>query len=185
MKLIVGLGNPGRAYAMTRHNVGFMVVDRLATDASISIKRSECQALIGRAEIEGVEVTLAKPQTYMNLSGRAVACLAAMYELRPEEMIVVVDDFALPLGRLRVRRKGSAGGHNGLKSIIEELGTGDFPRLRLGIKPDDAIADTVEFVLSRFESDELPLVDEMIDQAVAALKTMLREGVERTMSSFN
>lgn len=170
---------------MTRHNVGFMVIERLAADTGIVMKQSECQSLVGRAVIEGTDVKLAKPQTYMNLSGRAVGCLAGSDELQAGDIIVVVDDLALPLGKLRIRRKGSAGGHNGLKSIIEELGTNEFSRLRLGIKPESTIAEPVEFVLSHFERDELPRLDEMIDRAVAALRMMLREGVDKTMSRFN
>jgi len=185
MHAIVGLGNPGRAYAWTRHNLGFLVVDRLAQEAGISVNRIECDALIGRGRIAGAAVLLVKPQTFMNRSGKAVACLLSTYGLRPADVVVVVDDLTLPLGTLRWRRRGRAGGHNGLKSIIEEIGTTDFPRLRLGIRPDRPPADTVEFVLSEISPEERPTVEAMIGCAVAAMTVFLRDGIEAAMSRFN
>jgi PTH1 family peptidyl-tRNA hydrolase len=131
--LIVGLGNPGAEYASTRHNLGFMLVDLLASQANAQVKRTECRALIGRAEIDGRTVELAKPQTYMNLSGEAVKCLLQKEERSRERLIVISDDLALPFGTIRVRPQGSHGGQNGLRSIIEVLGTNEFTRLRIGI----------------------------------------------------
>jgi PTH1 family peptidyl-tRNA hydrolase len=186
MWLIVGLGNPGKRYERTRHNAGFMVIDRLAKELEIVMRRSECYALVASAVLEGHEVRLVKPQTFMNLSGQAVACLAKKYTISPQEVLVVVDDFALPLGKLRIRRRGSDGGHNGLKSLIAEIGTTDFPRVRLGIQPEEGqIDDPVNFVLSNFDKEESEVVDQLIDQAVAAIKTILREGVEQAMTKFN
>lgn len=185
MKAIVGLGNPGRDYARTRHNLGFLVVDALVERARISLDQVECNALVGRGEVAGVAVLLAKPRTFMNRSGDAVACLVSTYALEPADVLVVVDDLALPLGTIRLRRRGRAGGHNGLKSIIAALGTTDFPRLRLGIKPECPIEDTVAFVLSEFEEHERPVVEAMIARAVEAITVFLREGVDAAMSRFN
>lgn len=185
MKAIVGLGNPGPNYARTRHNLGFLVVEALAERARIPLDRVECDALVGRGEVAGVAVLLAKPRTFMNRSGDAVVCLISSYALQPADVLVVVDDLALPLGVIRLRRRGRAGGHNGLKSIIEALGTTDFPRLRLGIKPERPIEDTVAFVLSEFDEHERPLVDAVIARAIEAITVFLREGVDGAMSRFN
>ncbi|HXF06858.1 MAG TPA: aminoacyl-tRNA hydrolase [Blastocatellia bacterium] len=185
MKAIVGLGNPGPDYARTRHNLGFLVVDALAEGARISLDRIECDAFVGRGGVADVAVLLAKPRTFMNRSGDAVACLVSTYALEPADVLVVVDDLALPLGTIRLRRRGRSGGHNGLKSIIEALGTTDFPRLRLGIKPECPIEDTVAFVLSEFEEHEWPLVEAMIARAIEAITVFLREGIDAAMSRFN
>lgn len=185
MRAIVGLGNPGRAYACTRHNLGFLVVDALAKKAGFSLDRIECDALVGCGEVAGVTVILAKPQTFMNRSGEAVACLVSTYGLGPADVLIVADDLALPLGTIRLRRRGGAGGHNGLKSIIEAIGTTDFPRLRLGIRPECPIEDVVEFVLSEFEEHERPLVTAMIARASEAITVFLREGIDAAMSRFN
>src|ERR1044071_8888652 len=152
MVLIVGLGNPGKEYEGTRHNLGFMVIDKLADDCGAEVKSRECQSRVARAEIEGCGVKLVKPQTYMNLSGEAVACLFAKHRLAEpgEKLIVISDDLALPLGKIRIRASGSAGGHNGLKSIIGALGTSEFTRLRIGIQPDHPISDSKRFVLDSF-----------------------------------
>src|SRR5256714_10658805 len=150
-RLIVGLGNPGAEYEWTRHNLGFMLVDRLAREQGREIKRSECRALVGRAELEGEQVELVKPQTYMNLSGEAVACLAQKRALEiRRDLIVVSDDLALPFGAIRLRPRGSSGGHNGLRSLISALKTDEFIRLRIGIQPDHPISDARRFVLERF-----------------------------------
>ncbi|MCS6816922.1 MAG: aminoacyl-tRNA hydrolase [Blastocatellia bacterium] len=185
MKLIVGLGNPGHAYARTRHNLGFRVVDRLAEILGASIERQEAHALIGAAQAEGVSLLLAKPQTYMNRSGHAVGELVRRYEIPLEDLLVVLDDLDLPLGTIRIRRKGSAGGHRGLLSVIEALTSTAFPRLRLGIRPHAPIADTVAFVLSPFEPDEEPIVEAMIERAAAAALLWVREGIEKAMAEFN
>src|SRR5687767_14037466 len=143
-RLIVGLGNPGAQYERTRHNLGFMLVDLLAREAGADVKRKECRALVGRAELEGSPLDLVKPQTFMNLSGEAVACLLAKHDSKSaaENMIVISDDLALPFGTIRLRRRGSAGGHNRLQSIIAAIETDEFMRLRIGIQPDHPLSNT-------------------------------------------
>ena len=185
--LIVGLGNPGADYEWSRHNLGFMLIDRLASEAGIECKRRECQAVVGRGEVEGAAVKLVKPQTYMNLSGSAVSCLVAKHRL-PEpgrHLIVISDDLALPFGRIRIRERGSAGGHNGLKSIIASIGTNEFIRLRLGIQPDHPLADAKGFVLDSFPRSSRVAVKQMIEKGVAALRCILRDGVLKAMSEYN
>ncbi len=145
--LIVGLGNPGVPYEKTRHNLGFMLVDLLAKEAQTQVKRDECRALVGRAEIENRMIELAKPQTYMNLSGESVGCLLKKPDRSIEKLIVISDDLALPLGKIRLRPQGSHGGHNGLRSIIDCLKTDEFVRLRIGILPEHPVANTKNFVL--------------------------------------
>lgn len=187
MRLIVGLGNPGSEYEGTRHNLGFMLIDKLATDAQINVGRRECTALVGRAQIEGVSVKLVKPQTYMNLSGQSVSCLLNKHPAEPQgsQLIVITDDLALPLGKIRIRERGSAGGHKGLKSIIAALGTTEFVRLRIGIQPDHPISDPKKFVLDWFSKNERALVKEVIEESGQAIRTVLRDGVLRAMSEFN
>ncbi len=148
--LIVGLGNPGPEYAKTRHNLGFMLTDVLAERMQTTVKREECRALMGRGRIENQTVELAKPQTYMNLSGEAVKCLLAKDERSAEQLIVISDDLALPFGSIRIRPSGSHGGHNGLRSIMDCLGTQEFTRLRIGIMPEHTVADAKKFVLDPF-----------------------------------
>ena len=185
--LIVGLGNPGSDYASTRHNLGFMLIDKLAGDERIVVKRRECNALVGQGEIEGVVTKLAKPQTFMNLSGVAVSCLLRKLESDApvKKLVVISDDLALPVGKIRIRERGSAGGHNGLKSIIAEIGTEEFIRLRIGIQPDHPLADPKRFVLDTFSRSELPLVEETIERAAAALRTLIRDGALKAMADFN
>jgi PTH1 family peptidyl-tRNA hydrolase len=187
MVLIVGLGNPGKEYEWSRHNLGFMLIDKLARDAVIEVKRRECQSVVGRGEIEGRSVKLVKPQTYMNLSGDAVACLVAKHKLAElgENLIVVSDDLALPLGKIRIRARGSAGGHNGLKSIIGSVGTTEFTRLRIGIKPEHPISDTKRFVLDSFPSAARAEVEKVLDQSAEALRAVLKDGVLKAMSTYN
>ena len=187
MVLIVGLGNPGKEYQWSRHNLGFMLIDKLASEAVIDVKRRECQSVVGRGEIEGHSVKLVKPQTYMNLSGEAVACLVAKHKLTEpgENLIVISDDLALPLGNIRIRAKGSAGGHNGLKSIIESVGTTEFTRLRIGIKPDHPISDSKRFVLDSFPSAARAEVEKVLDRSAEALRAILKDGVLKAMSIYN
>src|ERR1043165_8053983 len=187
MFLIVGLGNPGSEYAATRHNLGFMLIDKLAADAQITVGRRECSALVGRAQIEDVVVKLAKPQTYMNLSGQTVSCLIAKHPADPRgsQLIVINDDLALPLGTIRIRERGSAGGHNGLKSIIASLGTNEFIRLRIGITPEHPISDSKKFVLDNFSRSERLIVDEAIELSAKAIRTIIRDGALKAMSEFN
>jgi PTH1 family peptidyl-tRNA hydrolase len=184
--LIVGLGNPGAEYEWTRHNLGFMLVERLARESGREIKRAECRALVGFAEIEGERVELAKPQTYMNLSGESVACLARKRELKiSSELIVVSDDLALPFGTLRLRARGSAGGHNGLKSIIAALKTEEFIRLRVGIQPAHPLSDARSFVLERFAQAQRDEVEKVLERARDALRAVVRDGIDKAMSLYN
>jgi len=184
--IIVGLGNPGEQYAATRHNLGFMLIDKLASDESITVKRRECQSLVGQGNVEGVVTRLAKPQTFMNLSGHAVSCLLDKGELdATKQLVVISDDLALPLGKIRVRERGSAGGHNGLKSIIAEIGTDEFIRLRIGIQPDHPISDAKRFVLDQFSGTERTLVEETIARSVQAVRTIIRDGALKAMMEFN
>ncbi len=185
MRLIVGLGNPGPEYAWTPHNLGFLVVDRLAETARIRIDRPEAKAYIGRGQLAGHEVLLAKPQTFMNVSGLAVRDLAGRFECDPAEMIVVYDDVALPWGYLRIRERGSAGGHKGLKSLIGALGTDEFTRVRLGVQAEDAVGDLAAYVLSPMSKAELEIAAEMIEQAAEAVQVILAEGTQRAMNRFN
>lgn len=185
MRLIVGLGNPGMEYAWTPHNLGFMVVDRLAERAGARVERPEARSYIGRAQFAGHEVLLAKPQTYMNASGPAVRELLERFECDPAEMIVLVDEAALPWGVLRIRESGSAGGHNGLKSVIGALGSDEFIRVRMGIRPEHAVGDLADYVTRPMRKAELEMAAEMIDLAADAVEAVLTEGPGRAMSRFN
>ena len=185
MKLIVGLGNPGYEYYLTPHNLGFMAVDRLAEDCGVDIGHREAQALTAASEIEGIPVLLAKPQTFMNLSGLAVARLLAKHGLAIEDLIVLVDEVNIPLGSLRIRPAGSAGGHNGLKSIIGALGSDEFVRVRMGAQPDRPMEDKVSYVLGRFRKADLETVAEMLDRSSEAVQIILKEGVQKAMNRFN
>lgn len=185
MKLIVGLGNPGRRYRGTRHNVGWEVIARLAGRAAIRVNEDEGFAEVGRGTIGGRRVLLARPFTYMNVSGEAVRDLRRRHRLRPEDILVVVDDIDLPLGRLRLRAGGSAGGHNGLRSVIEALGTTEFPRLRVGIGRPPEGTDPAEFVLTRFTSEEAPVAQASIERAADAVELAITEGLTAAMNRFN
>jgi peptidyl-tRNA hydrolase, PTH1 family len=186
LKLIVGLGNPGLEYHLTRHNLGFMAVDRVAEQCGVEIVRPETQALTAHARIGASEVVLAKPMTFMNLSGLAVRRLMDRYEAAPGDLIVLVDEVDLPFGSLRIRKRGSAGGHNGLKSIIGAIGSDEFVRVRMGIKPEEQPADGLaSHVLGRFRRRDLEGVAEMVDRAAEAVTVIIREGAERAMNQFN
>jgi PTH1 family peptidyl-tRNA hydrolase len=186
VKLIVGLGNPGYEYHFTPHNLGFMAVDRLAQISNAEFSRRESRSSVASARLFGEPVVLAKPQTFMNLSGPAVAGLLQNLELGVEDLIVLVDDINLPLGTLRIRKKGSAGGHNGLKSVIGSLGTDSFTRVRMGAGSGQPVGeDLVSYVLSPFAEKDRETVAEMVEQAVQAVRVILREGVEKAMNLFN
>ena len=185
MRLIVGLGNPGIEYTWTPHNLGFLVVDMLAEQAGIRVTRPESKSYVGLGNIAGHEVMLAKPQTMMNLSGLAVRELLGRAGCEPSDIIVVCDDIALPWGMLRVRERGSAGGHNGLKSVIGALGTMEFPRVRLGVQPEEFRGDVKEYVLRQIRRDEEDLAAEEIEQGAEALKVILAEGIQSAMNRFN
>ena len=179
MKLIVGLGNPGPEYELTPHNLGFLTIDRIADDRSVDVRNRQCQALTGRLQIGKELVLLAKPETYMNLSGLAVRELLAEYQLRPEaDLIVIYDELDLPLGTIRIRQRGSSAGHNGMESIIGTLGTEEFLRIRLGIAPEKKI-------LKPFTKRQLKVVDEVLDTATEAVKVILTEGPAAAMNRFN
>jgi len=185
MRIIVGLGNPGREYAWTPHNLGFQVMDCLADRFAIRITRPEGQSVIGLGRIAGHDVVLAKPQTFMNLSGHAVADLIARYETDPAETIVVSDEAALPWGMIRIRERGSAGSHNGLKSVIGALGTDEFLRVRLGIKPEHPVSDLAAYVLASMGKDVRETAEAMIVEAADAVEMILAEGTGRAMAHFN
>lgn len=183
--LIVGLGNPGAEYEWTRHNLGFMLIDKLARDAGVDVGRRECSSLVGRAMIEGCEATLVKPRTFMNLSGEAVACFLAKQKLSAPSLLVISDDLALPFGTIRIRPRGSAGGHNGLKSIIGALGSDEFIRLRIGIQPEHPVSDAKKFVLDSFPKVVRSKLEEVLDLSAEAVRTVLKEGVLKAMSEYN
>lgn len=183
--VIIGLGNPGERYERTRHNLGFMVVDRLAREAQTAVKREECRSLIGLAIIEGQRAELVKPQTFMNLSGEAVSCLLRKQGRSVERLIVISDDLALPLGRIRIRPKGSHGGHNGLRSVIDHLKTNEFIRLRVGILPDHPVANTRDFVLREFAKSETEAVNEVVENSAVAVRKIIAEGTEKAMAAWN
>jgi PTH1 family peptidyl-tRNA hydrolase len=187
VKLIVGLGNPGREYRDTRHNVGFMVVDEVARRHSVGWASGPSQiaeTLVGKT-FGGVPLMLAKPLTYMNLSGEAVAGLTRYFDIDVADLFVIVDEAALPFGKLRARARGSAGGHNGLKSIIERLGTTDFPRLRLGVGRGDGRRDLADHVLAKFERSEQAELDTFIARAADAAEMFAAEGISKVMNMYN
>ena len=183
--LIVGLGNPGAAYEKTRHNIGFLLVDLLARGFQTQIKRDECRSLIGRAEIENRRTELAKPQTFMNLSGEAVSCLLAKPDRSVERLIVISDDLALPFGKIRIRPSGSHGGHNGLRSIIDCLGSNEFIRLRIGITPEHPVSNAKNFVLENFSKNESAEIEKILEMSADAVRSILRDGIDRAMAEFN
>ena len=185
MKLVVGLGNPGSEYEGSRHNVGFMVIDLPARRKGIRVGQRRFHALLGQGEIAGEEVLLAKPITYMNRSGYAVRAIAGWYGIGLPDILVVVDDMALDPGRIRVRPKGSDGGHNGLKSIIALLGSEEFPRLRVGIGKPGPADDAISHVLGWFTRDELPTVLEAFGRAADAVEVWVSSGIDEAMNRFN
>ena len=185
MKLVVGLGNPGYEYHLTPHNLGFMVVDRLAEICKAEFSRREARARVASARFHGEQIILAKPQTFMNLSGISVSGLLKSLDLPLEDLVVVVDDVDLPLGSLRIRQRGSAGGHNGLKSIIGSLETDCFTRIRMGARPERPVNDLVSYVLTPFTEGDQEAVAGMIEQSVQAVRVILKEGVEKAMNLFN
>ncbi len=184
-RLIVGLGNPGEQYANTRHNVGFWVVSLLARRHGIALSQHRHHSRFGIGTIGEVPVLLAQPMTYMNRSGEAVKALLQAYHLQPSQMLVVYDEVALPLGTLRLRPKGSSGGHNGMRSIISAIGTEEFPRLRIGIGPAPEGVDLADFVLSPFEESEKPLIARLLEISADACEAWLVEPSEQVMARFN
>lgn len=185
MKLIVGLGNPGSRYRGTRHNVGWEVLDRLARKHGIAIEEDTGWAEVGRGDIGPHRVVLARPMTYVNASGMAVQDLKRRYRVKPSDLFLIVDDLDLPLGRLRLRQKGTAGGHNGLRSVIEALGTNGFPRMRVGIGRPPGKTDAADHVLARFSAEERQMLNDALDRAVEALELAIVDGVDVAMNRFN
>ena len=185
MRVIVGLGNAGPEYAWTPHNLGFLAVDAVAERARIRVERPEAKSLVGLGQFAGQEIALAKPHTMMNLSGLAVRDLLERFECGPQEMVVLYDDVALPWGMLRVRERGSAGSHNGLKSIIGTIGTNEFPRVRMGIHPDHPVGDLAAYVLRPMRKTDLEMAAEMTEQAAEAVELILTRGVAHAMNRFN
>jgi PTH1 family peptidyl-tRNA hydrolase len=183
--LVAGLGNPGPQYELTPHNLGFLTVDRLAERNAIRVVRKEAQALVGLGRIGDAEAVLAKPQTFMNVSGPPVRALLYKYEMGPENLLLVYDELALPWMNLRIRPKGSDAGHNGVKSVIRSLGTENFARLRLGIHPGRPVGDGGKFVLEPIRKAQWKDLDELLEQAALAVESIAAEGVEKAMAKFN
>ena len=186
MKLIVGLGNPGVEYQFTPHNLGFLVVDRIANERAVEVRNRQCRALTARVVIGSETILLAKPETFMNLSGISVRELVGKHEVRVEEdLIVIQDELDFPLGTLRIHRRRSSAGHNGIESIINALGTQDFLRIRMGVAPDHKIEDGMSYLLAPFRKAQLKVVDEMLDVAADAVKAILTDGAAAAMNRFN
>ena len=186
MYIIVGLGNPGREYEQTKHNVGFRVIDKLADKYTIDVTKFKHKAFTGDGMINGKKVFLVKPQTYMNLSGDSVGEMAQFYKIPPENIIVINDDISLDVGRIRVRPKGSAGGHNGLKSIIYRLNSDTFPRVKMGVgAPKHEDYDLADFVLGRFTKEEIPVMEDAIVKAEKAVAEIIKNGVQSAMNKYN
>jgi PTH1 family peptidyl-tRNA hydrolase len=186
VKLIVGLGNPGIEYQFTPHNLGFLTIDCLANEYDVEVRNRNCRALTARAVIGEQQVLLAKPETYMNLSGLSVRELLAKHKLKPEtDLIVVYDELDLPLGTIRIRQRGSSAGHNGMESVIGAVGTQEFLRIRLGIAPEKKVADGVKYVLTPFRKKQLKVVDAVLDNAAEAVKVILKDGPAAAMNRFN
>jgi PTH1 family peptidyl-tRNA hydrolase len=187
---VVGLGNPGDRYTGTRHNVGFDVAEAFAKRAgggSVRLDRLDCRALTGRLDVGGTRVLVARPQTYMNLSGESVKGLVTKYQVLPERLVVVLDEVALPIGSIRIRRSGSAGGHKGLQSVLDCLGTNEVPRMRLGVRGENFQPGEPkdDYVLSRFSKKERPVIEEAIASAAEAIEVFVAEGIEASMNTFN
>ena len=185
MKIVCGLGNPGRRYQRTRHNLGFMVVDRFASEKRVTVKEKKYHSLIGSWQMNGEKVLLVKPQTHMNRSGEAIRTLFRYFPVALQDLVVIHDDLDLPLGRIRMRPRGRAGGHQGVLSILEALEGEDFFRVRLGIGRPPAGVDPSDFVLDPFPLKETDLVDEAVSKAADALESLLQEGSHRAMERFN
>ena len=185
MYIIAGLGNPGKQYEWTRHNAGFMTLDVLADRYNIDVGEKAHKALIGKGVIEGNKVILVKPQTFMNLSGESIRSVLDYYKVDPSEFIVIYDDISLEPGNLRIRKKGSAGGHNGIKNIIAHLGTQEFPRIRVGVGAKPPRMDLADYVLGHFSKGEKELMEQAFQDGAAAAVSMMTEGIDAAMNHFN
>jgi peptidyl-tRNA hydrolase, PTH1 family len=186
VKLIVGLGNPGIEYQFTPHNMGFLAVDRIAEQCGVQVNNRHCRAQTARTRLAGHDVVLAKPETYMNLSGASVSELVREYEVQLEQdLVLLYDELDLPFGSLRVRPRGRSAGHNGVESVIAALGTQEITRIRMGVAPDHAVGDGARYVLSQFKKSQLAVVDQVLDEAAEAVKVIVGDGVEAAMNRFN
>lgn len=185
MKVFVGLGNPGRQYEETRHNIGFMVIDELADKWNIPLTQSKFKGIFGQGTVNGEKVLLVKPLTYMNLSGECVRPLLDFYKLDVEDLVVIYDDLDLPAGKLRLRQKGSAGGHNGIKSLIQHLGTQNFNRIRMGIDRPKNGPSISDYVLGKFHAEERPAIDDSVKKAAEACEESLSKEFLQVMNTFN
>lgn len=185
MYLIAGLGNPSKTYEGTRHNIGFTMIDAIGKKFDIDVTTKKHKALVGRGVIDGQRVILAKPQTYMNLSGESIREIADFYKIGPENIIIIYDDISLEVGQLRIRKKGSAGGHNGIKNIISHLGTQEFPRIKVGIGNKPEGWDLADYVLSKYSKAEQEALEEAADGVVGAVKLMLVDDIEAAMNRYN
>ena len=182
----MGLGNPGIEYQFTPHNLGFLAVDRVAQQCGVEIRNRQCKALTGRTVIAGETVLLAKPETYMNLSGMSVQELVDEYQVdATKDLIVIYDELDLPLGAIRIRKQGSSAGHNGIKSILSALGSQNVMRIRLGIAPEHALGDGAKYVLGEFRKAQYPLIEEVLETASEAVATILTHGVDAAMNKYN
>ena len=185
MYIVVGLGNPGKQYENTRHNVGFNVIDLLAKSNNIEVNKIKHKAIIGEGRIATEKVILVKPQTYMNLSGQTVVDIFQFYKVEPENIIVIYDDIDLETGKIRIRKKGSAGTHNGMRSIIQLLGLDNFPRIRVGVSRPENGQDLASFVLSKFRNEELDAIDDSLEKAALAVEAIVKEGIDKSMNKYN
>ncbi len=186
MYLIAGLGNPGSQYDMTRHNIGFAAIDYIANENNVKVKKLKYKALFGEINVNGEKVLLVKPQTYMNLSGESIREFCAFYKIPPEKVIILCDDIAIEPGKIRIRRKGSAGGHNGLKSIIYQLSSEDFMRIRIGVgNPQHKDYDLADYVLGRFGKEEIPVLEEAIKKSYMAAFEIIKNNVDSAMNKYN
>lgn len=183
--LVVGLGNPGEEYRLTPHNLGFLAVDRLAETNSIRVSRKENMSLVGLGTVAAKPVVLAQPQTYMNVNGPAVKGLLERYDLKPDRLVVVYDELALPWGELRIRKNGSSAGHNGIKSLLSSLGTDEFVRVRVGIHPGANRGDAARFVLAPFKRAQMKEVEETVIRAAEAVEFIIAEGADKAMAKYN
>lgn len=185
MYIIIGLGNPSREYEHTRHNIGFDVITRISNDYNIPMDFKKHKAICGKGMIEGEKVILAKPQTYMNLSGESVRELADFYKVPNENIIIIYDDISLDVGQLRIRQKGSAGGHNGIKSIIAHLGTQEFPRIKVGVGDKPKGWDLADYVLSRFQGEDAVIIKDAVSKSSQAVKAIINHGLDSAMNLYN
>ena len=185
MYLIAGLGNPSKNYEGTRHNIGFTMIDAIGEKFGIDVTTKKHKALVGRGIIDGMRVILAKPQTYMNLRGESIREIADFYKIEPENIIIIYDDISLDVGRLRIRKKGSAGGHNGIKNIIAHLGTQEFPRIKVGIGNKPEGWDLADYVLSKYSKAEQEALKEASDDVIGAVRLMIMDDIDAAMNRYN